>query len=100
MNIFSNQSIFFNSILPFQAQDGIIENIINENVKNKKSFLGYSVSDFIVVENFVPNSFFIQDYTSRKLDTLKTYIENIGTLKKKAKFTKKKYIFDAKTIHW
>jgi len=88
-NIFSNQSIFFNSILPFQAQDGIIEYIINENVKNKKSFLGYSVSDFIVVENFVPNSFFIQDYTPRKLDTLKIYIKNIGKLKKKQNLPKR-----------
>ena len=61
-----NTTLFLNSNLPSQTQGGIIEYIINENTKNKKTFLGYNVSDFWTVENFVPNSFFIQNYTSHQ----------------------------------
>jgi len=90
-NILINTTIFLNDNLPSQTQGGIIEYIINENTKNKKTFLGYNVSDFRTVENFVPNSFYIQNYTSRKLDTLKIYIENknIGISKKKQNLPKR-----------
>jgi len=78
-NIIYNKLIrtnILNSILTSQDQGGIIEYIINENTKHKKTFIVYNVYDFRTVENFVPNSFFIQNYTSRKLDTLKIYIKS------------------------
>ena len=90
-NILINTTKFLNTILPSQTQGGIIEYIINENTKKNKKFLGYNVSDFRTVENFVPNSFFIQNYTSRKTDTLKIYVENknIESFKKKQNLPKK-----------
>ena len=75
-NILINAAKYINNNVAPQSQGGIIEYIINENTKNKKIFLGYSIFDFRTIENFVPNSFFIQNYTSRKIDTLKIYVEN------------------------
>ena len=75
-NILIQTTLYLNGIFPSQTEGGIIEYIINENTKKKKNFLGYGVFVFMTIENFVPNSFFIQNYTSRKIDTLKIYIEN------------------------
>ena len=75
-NILITTAKYINNNVSPQIQGGIIEYIINENTKNKKIFLGYSVFDFRTIENFVPNSFFIQDYTSRKIDSFKIYVEN------------------------
>ena len=62
--------------LPSQSQGGLIEYIIYEKIKNSKDFLNYYIKKIEVIDNFVPNTFFIQNYISRKIDTIKTYIEN------------------------
>ena len=62
--------------LPLQSQGGLIEYIIYETVKNTKMFLNNYVEKIEILDNFVPNSFFIQNYSSRKTDTLKVYIED------------------------
>ena len=61
-NILIQTTLYLNGFFPSQIQGGIIEYIINENTKNKKNFLGYGVFNFMTIENFVPNSFFIQNY--------------------------------------
>ena len=48
------------------------------------------VSNFATIESIVPNNFFIQNYTSRKTETLKTYIENKkNSIHKKVNLPKK-----------
>ena len=41
--------------------------------------MGYYIDNFESIECLVPNSFFIQNYSSRLKDTIKTYIENKNT---------------------
>ena len=59
-----------------QSQEELFEYIIDEFVKNRKEFMNILVSNFECVDSLVPNNFFIQDYSSRKIEALKTYIEN------------------------
>ena len=78
--------------LPSQSQSGLIEYIIYEKVKNSKIFLNYYIEKIEIIDNFVPNSFFIQNYISRKTENLKEYIDdnNNKIIQKK---DLKKYIF-------
>ena len=74
-NVLINTSKFIYRSLPPQSQGGLLEYIINSFVKNNKEFMDIQIGSFEKVENFVPNNFFIQNYSSRKTETLKTYIE-------------------------
>ena len=56
--------------LPPQTQGGLIEYVIYEKMKNSKMFLNNYINKIEIINNFVPNSFFIQNYISRKTDTL------------------------------
>ena len=84
--------------LPSQTQGGLIEYIIYETVKNTKMFLNNYVEKIELLDNFVPNSFFIQNYSSRKTDTLKVYIEDNKKYKRAQKkdFPKCKIFFKQK----
>ena len=62
--------------LPSQSKGGLLELIITQKVKNEKKFIFYNIDEFEIIENFVPNDFFIQNYISRKEDTKRTFIEN------------------------
>lgn len=62
--------------LPDQSKGGLLELIINEHVKNNKNCLLYYIICIETIENFVPNTFFIENYTTRKNNTLRTFIEN------------------------
>ena len=84
----SKSSQYLFDLLPAQSKAGLLELIISEYVKNKKSFLKYNISYCETIENFVPNAFFIQNYTTRKTNTLRTFIENkIQKSNKKKKLT-------------
>ena len=61
--------------LPSQSQGGLIEYVIYEKVRSSNLFINHLIKHFETIDNFVPNSFFIQNYTSRKTDTLKEYSE-------------------------
>lgn len=86
-NVLINTSKFIYSYLPPQSQGGLLEYIINTFVKSHKEFMSVLILDFETVESFVPNNFFIQNYSSRKTETLKTFTEN-----KNIYFDKKKTI--------
>ena len=75
-NILITTPKFIHSYLPSQSQRGFLEYIINTFVKNQKKFMDIIVRDFEIVESLVPNNFFIQNYSSRKTETLKTFTEN------------------------
>ena len=77
--ILINTSKFIYKSLPSQSQGGFLEYIINTFVKKSKIFMNVLVQKFETIESIVPNNFFIQNYSSRKTDTLKTYIENNNT---------------------
>ena len=62
--------------LPPESKEGLLELIITQKVKNEKKFIFYNIDEFEIIENFVPNDFFIQNYSSRKEDTKRTFIEN------------------------
>ena len=62
--------------LPPESKVGLLELIITQKVKNEKKFIFYNIDEFEIIENFVPNDFFIQNYISRKEDTKRTFIEN------------------------
>ena len=62
--------------LPPKSKVGLLELIITQKVKNEKKFIFYNIDEFEIIENFVPNDFFIQNYSSRKEDTKRTFIEN------------------------
>ena len=91
--ILSKSSKLLYSKLFDQSKEDFLEYIIRENVKNKKLFLSYTISNFEVVQNSVPNEFFIQNYSSRKNDTIKTFIENNDFKIIKKKLLPKKNIF-------
>ena len=75
-NIISEASSYIYHQLSAQTKGGLLEFIINEHVKNKRKFLLYNITYIETIENFVPSEFFIQNYSTRKTDTLKTFIEN------------------------
>ena len=75
-NILINTTKYIFENIPPQSQGGVLEYIIYEFVKNHELFMNIVVSNFATIESIVPNNFFIQNYSSRKTDTLKTYIEN------------------------
>ena len=77
--ILSSSSNYLYKELSPQLKGGLLEFIISEYVKNKKQFLYYYINYFEIIENFVSNQFFIQDYTSRKTDIFRTFIENKNT---------------------
>ena len=76
-----------------QTQDGFLEYLLNSYVKHNKTFLYYQVENFEIIDNFVPNDFFIQNYSSRKTDTLKTFVENKNRIKINKKSLPKKNIY-------
>ena len=78
--IFKATSKFYYYQLSPQSKGGLIELIINEHVKKTKTFLIYNIAHIETIENFVPNEFFIQNYTTRKSETLRTFIENKNPL--------------------
>jgi len=87
-DILSISSKYIFELLPAQSKGGLLELIISEKVKNSKKCLLYNISDCETVENFVPNAFFIQNYITRKINTLRTFIENKNQkLYKKKKLT-------------
>ena len=91
--ILNTSKYIFNN-LPAQTQGGFLEYIINENIKKEHSFMkNIFVQDFETIETFVPNNFFIQNYSSRKKDTLKTYTENKSFTKTKKIILSKCNIF-------
>ena len=72
-------------LLPPQTQGGLLEYIISENVKNANQFDNYHIGYYEIVDNFVANEFFIQNYITRKTETKRIFIENkkiITTIKK------------------
>ena len=79
-------SMYLYQQLPAQSQGGLLELIISEYVKNKKLFLLYNISYCETIDNFVSNEFFIQNFSTRKTNTLRTFIEN----KNKKSYKKKK----------
>ena len=83
--IYSKASQILYYELAGQTQGGLLELIILEHIKNKKKLFDLDISNFVIVENFVPNEFYIQNYISRKNDTIRIYIEN-----KNFKYFKKK----------
>ena len=74
--IYSKASQIIYSDLSGQTQGGLLELMICEHIKNKKKFFEIDITDFRIVDNFVPNDFYIQNYITRKNDTIRTYIEN------------------------
>ena len=62
--------------LPRQSQGGFLEYIINEYIKKTGNFMGVNVTNYQTIECLVPNSFYIQNYSSRIKETIKTYTEN------------------------
>jgi len=74
--IYSKASQILYYELPGQTQGGLLELIISEHIKNKKKLFDLDITNFVIVENFVPNEFYIQNYISRKNDTIRIYIEN------------------------
>ena len=73
--LMNTSKLIFNN-LPAQSQGGFLEYIINVFVKNHEKFMDLDVQNFETIETLVPNNFFIKNYSSRKIETLKTYTEN------------------------
>ena len=69
-------SMYLYQQLPAQSQGGLLELIISEYVKNKKLFLLYNISYCETIDNFVSNEFFIQNFSTRKTNILRIFIEN------------------------
>ena len=91
--IYSKASQILYYKLPGQTQGGLLELIILEHIKNKKKLFELEITDFVIVENFVPNEFYIQNYISRENDAIRTYIENDNFKFFKKKKLPKKIIF-------
>ncbi len=65
---------FFSDLAP-QIQGGIIEYYLLEHIKNKRRFFDTKIYSFESTEIFVPNSFFIQNYSSYRENTKYKYNE-------------------------
>ena len=63
--------------------EGFFEYLINSYANNKGLFLGFYIKSFEKIDNFVVDSFFLQNYSSRKTDTIKTYVESKSKIKAK-----------------
>ena len=72
-NIANTQS-FFSDLSP-QIQEGIIECYILEHIRYRRKFIDIKIDNFESVETFVPNSFYIQNYSSFREDTEYKYNE-------------------------
>ena len=75
-NLVSTVSIYIFHYLPGQSQGGFLEYIINEYIKKTGKFMGVIVTNYQTIECLVPNNFYIQNYSSRLKETIKTYTEN------------------------
>ena len=91
--IYSKSSHILYSELPCQAQDTFLELMIYEYIKRNKELFYIDINDFEIIENFVPNEFYIQDYITWKNDTIRIYIENQNFKCFKKKKLPKKIIF-------
>ena len=80
-------------LLSTKTKEGLLEYIINEKVKNSKQFSFYLIKHFETIENFVPNEFFIQNYTSRKISNMRNFIENKKIILLKKKLPKENIFF-------
>jgi len=67
--------------------------MIYEYIKRNKELFYIGINDFEIIENFVPNEFYIQDYITWKNDTIRIYIENQNFKCFKKKKLPKKIIF-------
>ena len=63
---------FFSDLSP-QIQGGIIEYYLLEHIKYRRRFIDIKIDNFESVETFVPNSFYIQNYSSYREDTKYKY---------------------------
>ena len=88
-NLLINTTKYIFENIPAQSQGGVLEYIIYEFVKNHELFMDINVLNYETIECLVPNNFFIQNYSSRKTETLKTYIENKKSPIKKGNLPKK-----------
>ena len=88
-------SKFIFEYLPNQTQGGFLEYIIDVYVKKNKSFMNYRIQNFEILDCLVPNSFFIQNYSSRLKETLKTYTENKTTENNKKTLENNAYIYQS-----
>ena len=61
--------------------------------------MNYYIDNFETIECLVPNSFFIQNYSSRLKDTIKTYTENKNNEKNIKIDVNKQYIHTTKSIY-
>ena len=85
--------LFFTN-LDRQSQDGFLFYFIIEYIKDKKHFFEYNIDSFESIETLVENSYFIQNHSSRKLEseTKRIYkeknIDNIEINQTKSKLPK------------
>ena len=91
--IYSKSSHILYSELPCQTQDTFLELMIYEYIKRNKELFYIGINDFEIIENFVPNEFYIQDYITWKNYTIRIYIENQNFKCFKKKKLPKKIIF-------
>ena len=89
----SISSLYLFEQIPSYLKERLLKLIISENVKKNKKFLLYCIFDCEIVENFVPNAFFIQNYITRETNTLRTFIENKNQILNKKKKLKGDYVF-------
>ena len=105
-NIIYNESMKLGKLifsnLDGQSQGGILELFITEYIKDKKNFFNYQIECFESIKTIVENSYFIQNYSSRKPETKRLYEEgdnskNNSELKQtKIKFPKKNILISQK----
>ena len=98
-NLIYNESMaigkLFFSKLCGQTEGGFLEYFIIEYIKDKKRFFDYTIDNFESIETIVENSYFIQNYSSRKPETKRNYEGNekslniTNTKKEKIKLRKK-----------
>ena len=68
-------SKFIMKDLSNQTQGGFLEYIINIRIQKEKLFMNYKIDNFEIIDCLVPNNFFIQNYSSRLKETIKTFTE-------------------------
>lgn len=74
--LLSKSANYIFDLLSSQTQGGLLEYIISENVKNTNQFDNIHIGYYEIVDNFVSNEFFIQNYITRKTETKRIFIEN------------------------
>ena len=105
-NLIYNESMeigkLFFSKLCGQTEGGFLEYFIIEYIKDKKRFFDYTIDNFESIETIVENSYFIQNYSSRKPETKRNYEGNekslniTNTKKEKIKLRKKVILISQK----